>query len=124
GCAAGCEGCCAGCAALWVATVAATPSTTVTRIFFISVGSLHLWESIIFEIVLCRTVAFRMDMLTRSPSVFNACSFPGRLRELGVDWKFTVIDPSFPVGRIIRRSSSEGKQLHVYPLQYCIRCRS
>src|ERR1700733_16039514 len=45
-CAGCCGGCCADCAAAAVAATA--PSTTVSRILFISIGSLHLWESTMF----------------------------------------------------------------------------
>ena len=119
----GCAVVAAGSAALWAAAVAATPSTTVTRIFFISVGSLDLLGIDNFGKYFAEfATAFRMDTLSRSPSVSMLVRFradPANRGRLGI----TATDPSFPVGRIISTSSSEGKQLPVYPLEYCIRCR-
>src|ERR1700726_2048978 len=102
----------AGCVVLWPTAPTAIPSTTVSRIFFISMAPWIFWGIALLGNVFLKlaATAFRLDH-SASGSCFGMPGFLAGRREKEVFAGTHCFGPVFPDGRIISTSSSEGKRL-------------
>src|ERR1700732_2987276 len=99
----------AGCVVLWPTAPTAIPSTTVSRIFFISMAPWIFWGIALLGNVFLNlaATAFRLDHFA-SGSCFGMPGFLAGRRRKGNNSLECKLLTFFPVRRIISTSSAEG----------------